>query len=127
MKRWLDRLWTERMRILGVASALPQNLYPQEHITAALIERWAAELKAPERLRRIHAPAGVDVRHLAFSLEDYALTLKPKSGVHRSNLGIRRTILHRMLVERGGSRRCNAAGDPHPFDECHRLVPCSIP
>src|SRR6266566_6880518 len=60
------------MRILGVASALPEHLYPQEHITDALIDHWGAELKAPERLRRIHARVGVDVRHLAFSLQDYA-------------------------------------------------------
>jgi alkylresorcinol/alkylpyrone synthase len=60
------------MSIVGVASALPEHVYLQEHIIDALIEHWGAELKAPERLLRIHSRAGVDVRHLAFSLRDYA-------------------------------------------------------
>jgi alkylresorcinol/alkylpyrone synthase len=61
----------EQMRIAGVASALPAHLYHQKQISDALIEYWGAKLNAPDRLRRIHCRAGVDVRHLAFSLEQY--------------------------------------------------------
>ena len=60
------------MRIAGVASALPAHLYHQQQITDALIEHWGAGLSAPELLRRLHCRVGVDVRHLAFSLEQYA-------------------------------------------------------
>src|SRR6266851_193089 len=59
------------MRIAGVASALPAHLYHQEQITNALIQHWGAGLDAPELLRRLHCRVGVDVRHLAFSLEEY--------------------------------------------------------
>jgi alkylresorcinol/alkylpyrone synthase len=59
------------MRIAGVASALPSHPYQQKQITDALVEYWGARLDAPDRLRRIHCRAGVDVRHLAFSLEQY--------------------------------------------------------
>ena len=59
------------MRIAGVGSALPAHLYRQKQITDALVEHWGARLEAPDRLRRIHSRAGVDLRHLAFSLEEY--------------------------------------------------------
>jgi alkylresorcinol/alkylpyrone synthase len=59
------------MRIAGVASALPSHVYQQKQITEALIAHWGDRLENPERLRRIHCRAGVDVRHLAFSLEQY--------------------------------------------------------
>jgi alkylresorcinol/alkylpyrone synthase len=62
----------ERMRIIGVGSALPAHLYHQQQITDALIEHWGAGLSAQELLRRLHCRVGVDVRHLAFSLEQYA-------------------------------------------------------
>jgi alkylresorcinol/alkylpyrone synthase len=61
----------ERMKIAGVASALPEHLYHQEEITDALAEHWGERLSAPEALRRIHSRVGVDMRHLAFSLEQY--------------------------------------------------------
>jgi alkylresorcinol/alkylpyrone synthase len=59
------------MKIAGVASALPSHLYHQKQITDALVEHWGDRLEAPELLRRIHCRVGVDVRHLAFSLEEY--------------------------------------------------------
>jgi alkylresorcinol/alkylpyrone synthase len=59
------------MKIAGVASALPAHVYQQKQITEALIAHWGDRLEAPELLRRIHYRAGVDVRHLAFSLEQY--------------------------------------------------------
>jgi alkylresorcinol/alkylpyrone synthase len=62
----------ERMKIAGVASAFPSHSYQQKQITDALVEHWGDKLEAPELLRRIHCNAGVDVRYLAFSLEQYA-------------------------------------------------------
>ena len=59
------------MRIVSVASALPAHLYHQKQITDALVEHWGVRLDAPELLRRLHCRAGVDVRHLAFPLEQY--------------------------------------------------------
>jgi alkylresorcinol/alkylpyrone synthase len=60
------------MKIAGVASAFPSHCYQQKQITDALVEHWGARLDAPELMRRIHCRAGVDVRYLAFSLEQYA-------------------------------------------------------
>jgi alkylresorcinol/alkylpyrone synthase len=62
----------ERMKIAGVASAFPSHSYLQKQITDALIEYWGDSLEAPELMRRIHCNAGVEVRHLAFSFEQYA-------------------------------------------------------
>lgn len=59
------------MKIAGVASAFPSHVYQQKQITDALAEHWGDRLDDPELLRRIHCRAGVDVRHLAFSLEQY--------------------------------------------------------
>jgi len=61
-----------RMRIAGVASALPENRYSQEAITAALKHHWNGRLERPELLSRLHSHAGVETRHLAFPLENYA-------------------------------------------------------
>src|SRR5260370_13258444 len=59
-------------RIAGVASALPEYRYPQEAITAALKHHWNGSLARPELLDRLHTRAGVEYRHLAFPLEQYA-------------------------------------------------------
>jgi alkylresorcinol/alkylpyrone synthase len=60
-----------QMKIASVASALPSHLYNQKQITDALVEHWGSGLDAPDLLRRIHSRAGVDVRYLAYSLEQY--------------------------------------------------------
>src|SRR5450631_4001175 len=60
------------MRIAGVASALPGHRYAQEVITAALERHWNGSLGRPELLTRLHARTGVEYRHLAFPLEQYA-------------------------------------------------------
>jgi alkylresorcinol/alkylpyrone synthase len=59
------------MKIAGVATAFPSHHYQQKQITDALVDHWGDRLEAPELLRRFHCRAGVDVRHLAFSLEQY--------------------------------------------------------
>jgi alkylresorcinol/alkylpyrone synthase len=61
-----------RMTIAGVASALPAYRYSQENITAALKHHWNGSLERPELLERLHSRAGVEYRHLAFPLEQYA-------------------------------------------------------
>jgi len=61
-----------RIRIAGVASALPEHRYPQAVITAALKLHWNGSLERPELLDRLHARARVEYRHLAFPLEQYA-------------------------------------------------------
>jgi alkylresorcinol/alkylpyrone synthase len=62
----------EPMKIAWVASAFPSHTYQQQQITNALLEYWGDSIHNPELLRRIHCRAGVGVRHLAFSLEQYA-------------------------------------------------------
>lgn len=60
------------MRVVGVASAMPEHRYPQEAITAALECYWGENLQRPELLRRLHSRSGVDFRHLAFPFARYA-------------------------------------------------------
>jgi alkylresorcinol/alkylpyrone synthase len=60
------------MRILGVASTVPDHCYPQEAITGALLAYWKDELGGrSELLRRLHSHARVRQRHLAFPIEHY--------------------------------------------------------
>ncbi len=59
------------MKIASVASAFPSHHYHQKQITGALADHWGDRLETPELLRRIHCRAGVEVRHLAFSMEQY--------------------------------------------------------
>jgi alkylresorcinol/alkylpyrone synthase len=60
------------MKIAGVGSAFPSHVYHQNQIADALSEHWGASLEASDRLRRFHCRTGVDVRHLAFPLDQYA-------------------------------------------------------
>jgi len=41
------------MKIIGAASAFPENYYPQEFLLTALTEYWAAKLQNPQMLRRL--------------------------------------------------------------------------
>ncbi|HUJ96776.1 MAG TPA: 3-oxoacyl-[acyl-carrier-protein] synthase III C-terminal domain-containing protein [Stellaceae bacterium] len=62
----------QRMRIAGIASALPKHRYGQHAITEALKGLWRNRLENPELLDRLHSRTGVDSRHLAFPLQRYA-------------------------------------------------------
>jgi len=59
------------MRIAGIASAFPQNYYPQAEIATALKRHWYEKLDRPEVLDRILARAGVSGRHLALPIDRY--------------------------------------------------------
>jgi len=59
------------MRIAGVASAFPQNYYPQAEIASALKRHWTDELDKPEVIDRMLARVGVDGRHLALPIDRY--------------------------------------------------------
>jgi alkylresorcinol/alkylpyrone synthase len=58
-------------RIVSVASALPDNRYPQAVITEAFGALVVPDPGARALLRRFHAAAGVDHRNLALPLEEY--------------------------------------------------------
>jgi len=58
-------------RIAGVATAFPHHSYPQAELTAALRARWGDD-PALRRLEMLHGHAGVERRHLALPMEDYA-------------------------------------------------------
>ena len=60
------------MKILTVRSALPANSYPQHEITGAFSEFISERSLDRALLKRFHANAGVERRHLAIPLEDYA-------------------------------------------------------
>ncbi len=60
------------MKIAGVASRLPENVYPQHVLTDAFARYWGERLVNPSVLKRIHSRTGVRSRHLAYPLERYA-------------------------------------------------------
>jgi alkylresorcinol/alkylpyrone synthase len=60
------------MRILSVASRLPDHRYSQDTITGALLAYWNEELgDRSVLLQRLHSRACVKSRHLAFPIERY--------------------------------------------------------
>ncbi len=61
------------MEILAVRGALPEHRYSQEEITDAFVDVVTGRGGVEERLlRRFHANAGVEHRHLALPLDAYA-------------------------------------------------------
>src|ERR1017187_2896419 len=59
------------VRIASVASAVPEDRFPQSAITSAFKSYWNDKLPEPEKLDWLHSRVGVDFRHLAFPLERY--------------------------------------------------------
>jgi alkylresorcinol/alkylpyrone synthase len=59
------------MEILSVRGALPEHRYAQQDITDAFASVIAGGSLDERLLRRVHANAGVEQRHLAMPLEDY--------------------------------------------------------
>ena len=59
-------------RILGVASALPENIYAQADITAMIGPLVTTDRSTRALLDRLHASSRVDTRHLVMPLERYA-------------------------------------------------------
>jgi alkylresorcinol/alkylpyrone synthase len=100
-----------RIRIAGVASALPEHRYPQAVITAALKRHWNGSLERPELLDRLHARARVEYRHLAFPLEQYArfgnwgetnsawLEIAPELGMRAIDGALERAGLRRQDLD----------------------------
>jgi alkylresorcinol/alkylpyrone synthase len=59
------------MRILGARAALPDHVHGQEEITQAFIGTILTENHNEALVRRIHANAGVERRHLVMPLAEY--------------------------------------------------------
>lgn len=59
------------MRIAGVASAFPNNYYPQEVIRRELKQTWNGKVPKPELVDRLHDLIGVEGRYLALPLHAY--------------------------------------------------------
>jgi alkylresorcinol/alkylpyrone synthase len=60
------------VRIAAVASAMPENRFAQQDITAALKDYWGDKLRSPELLERFHSRLGVDHRYLAYPFNQYS-------------------------------------------------------
>ncbi|UNX54775.1 type III polyketide synthase [Georgenia sp. TF02-10] len=59
-------------QLVAVEAVVPEHRYPQGDVTAAIAELTGAEGRTAALLRRVHASAGVEHRHLALPLERYA-------------------------------------------------------
>ena len=59
-------------RIVAVASALPPRYYTQQQVFDQLVQHWGVELENPALLERFHHRVGVDGRHFALALDEYA-------------------------------------------------------
>lgn len=60
------------MQILSVRGVLPAFCYPQHEITDAFAEMVGAGGRVDQLLRRFHANAGVETRHLVLPLDKYS-------------------------------------------------------
>jgi alkylresorcinol/alkylpyrone synthase len=67
-----DLASTTRADLLAVRGALPDHSYPQQEITDEFARVLTSRSIDEAVLRRIHANAGVERRHLALPLEKYA-------------------------------------------------------
>jgi alkylresorcinol/alkylpyrone synthase len=59
-------------RVLAVAPALPPHVYPQQQISEAIVPLLAPEGGRRRLAHRVHAASGVDTRHLALPIDEYA-------------------------------------------------------
>ena len=59
------------MRILGARGAFPEHRYAQHEITDAFLDAVQGEDANEPLVRRVHANAGVETRHLVMPLEEY--------------------------------------------------------
>jgi alkylresorcinol/alkylpyrone synthase len=59
-------------RIVSVAPALPENVYPQAVITDTIAPLITSDTSKQAVLRRLHGSSAVDTRHLVMPLERYA-------------------------------------------------------
>ena len=101
--------------VVAVEPVLPENAYAQEAITAVVGPLVAPDPARTALLRRLHASAGVDHRHLVLPLEEYA-------GLH--SLGATNEVFVRegaLLAERA-CRRALAAAGLEPGDVDHMFV-----
>lgn len=94
----------EMSRVVAVEPVLPEHVYAQETITAALGPLVAPDPARAALLRRLHASTEVRSRHLVLPLEEYA-------GLH--SLGASNAVFIRegtRLVEQACRRALTAAG-----------------
>ncbi|WP_407319030.1 3-oxoacyl-[acyl-carrier-protein] synthase III C-terminal domain-containing protein [Isoptericola halotolerans] len=59
-------------RVLAVAPALPPDVYPQQQISDAIVPLLAPDGPRRRLAHRVHAASGVDTRHLALPIDEYA-------------------------------------------------------
>src|SRR3954447_15094589 len=59
-------------RIASIAPVLPGHVHAQSDITAAIAPLLTSDPRRRGVIERIHASTGIETRHLALPLEDYA-------------------------------------------------------
>ncbi|PRZ09708.1 isopalmitoylresorcinol synthase [Isoptericola sp. CG 20/1183] len=91
-------------RVLAVAPALPPHVYPQQQISEAIVPLLAPEGGRRRLAHRVHAASGVDTRHLALPIDEYAdLTSFGDANAHFVRVGT-------DLAEQAGREALAAAG-----------------
>lgn len=75
-------------RVLAVAPALPPDVYPQQQISDTIVPLLAPAGPRRRLAHRVHAASGVDTRHLALPIDEYAgLTSFGDANAHFARVG----------------------------------------
>ncbi len=91
--------------IAAVNGVVPQHLYVQGELTASLAELAGLPDSKIDTLRRIHANSGVQQRHLALPIEDYADATSSFTAANDAFIAVGTDLaeqaVHQALVDAG--------------------------
>ncbi|CAN5618101.1 3-oxoacyl-[acyl-carrier-protein] synthase III C-terminal domain-containing protein [soil metagenome] len=85
--------------ITAVSGVVPEHRYTQAELTASLAELAGLPVSKLDTLRRIHANAGVEHRHLALPIEHYAETTATFSAANDAFIAVGTDLAERAVSQ----------------------------